>query len=177
MGNDLSAYIEWIELESFFSGYLVVYAIVYLIAVNQSVTGFVKTKLLPHLPLTYALAGALYWGLQLKNWYPDYSINHITASIQLPYLKMWGLLSILFWIPVLRKKAVFSLMHSLVFFFLLLKSLYLQFFSSSAGNDLTGNNMKIYSFSILLNLIALILITLFSLLIARLRRRNRSTRI
>lgn len=177
MPDSFFAYAEWIELETFFSGYLLVYAIIYLVASNRPVTGFVKIKLLPKLPLAYAFAGTLYLGLQLKNAYPDYTIEHLTAGIQLPYLRIWGLLSILFWIPLLRKKAVFSLLHSLVFFFLLMKSLYLQFISSSPGNDMARNNMKIYSVSIILNMVALILVTLVSLRIARFKRRNRSSHI
>jgi hypothetical protein len=177
MFDSLFAYSEWIELESFFPGYLLVYAIVYLVASNRPVTSFIKTRLLPKLPLAYALAGTFYWALQLKNAYPDYTIDHLTAGIQLPYLKIWGLLSVLFWIPLLRKKAALSLLHSSVFFLLLMKSLYLQFFTSSPGNDLARNNMKIYSVSILLNLAALILVTLISLLIARFKRQKRSTRI
>lgn len=175
MPDSFFSYVEWVELESFFSGYLLVYAIIYLAASNRPVTNFSKNKLLPLLPLAYAFTGTLYWGLQLKNWYPDYSIQHITADIQLPYLKIWGLLSIFFWIPVLRKKAAFSLLHSLVFFFLLVKSLFLQIFNHSDGNDVARNNMKIYSVSILLNLAALILVTFISLLIAHFKRKKRST--
>jgi hypothetical protein len=174
MFDSIFAYSEWVELESFFSGYLLVYAIIYLVASKRPVTSFVKSKLLPKLPLAYAFAGTLYWGLQLKNWYPDYTIDHLTAGVQLPFLKIWGLLSILFWIPILRKKAAFSLLHSLVFFFLLMKSFYLELFTSSAANDLARNNMKIYSVSILLNLAALILVTLISLLIARFKRQKQS---
>ena len=177
MFDSIFAYSEWVELESFFSGYLLVYAIVYLAASNRPVTNFVKSTLLPKLPLAYALAGTLYWALQLKNAYPDYTIDHLTAGIQLPYLKIWGLLSVLFWIPLLRKKTAFSLLHSSVFFFLLMKSFYLQLFTSSAGNDVAGNNMKIYSVSILLNLAALVLVSLISLLIARFKRQKRSPHI
>jgi hypothetical protein len=164
MPDSLFAYAEWIELETFFSGYLLVYAIIYLIAPKRAVTNFAKARLLPRLPLAYALVGTLYLGLQLKNAYPDYTIGHLAAGVQLPYLKIWALLSILFWIPVFRKKGAFSLVHSSVFFFLLMKSLCLQLFTYSLGNDMARNNMKIYSASILLNLLALIVVTLISLL-------------
>jgi hypothetical protein len=174
MGSSLMSYIEWVELESFFSGYLLVYAIIYLVASNRPVSNFVKIKVVPNLPLAYALVGILYWGLQLKNEYPNYHINSLITGIQFPYLKIWGLLSIFFWIPVLHKRAVFSMLHSLVFFFILMKSFYIQLFSHSAGNELARNNMKIYSVSILLNLIALILVTLISLLIAHFKRQKRS---
>jgi hypothetical protein len=167
MPDSFFAYIEWIELESFFSGYLLVYAIVYLAGSTRPAPGFITTKLLPKLPLSYALAGTLYLGLQLKNAYPDYTMGHLAYGAQLPYLKIWGLLSILFWIPLLQKRAAFSLLHSSVFFFLLLKSLFVQLFIPTPGNDIARNNMKIYSVSVLLNLGALILVTLISLLVAR----------
>lgn len=173
----MMAYIEWVELETFFSGYLLVYAIVYLIASNRSDAHFAKSNLLPKLPFAYAFVGTLYLGLQLKNAYPDYHINHLMAGIQFPYLKIWGLLSIFFWVPILHKRAVFCMLHSMVFFLLLMKSFYLQLSSSSAGNDLARNNMKIYSVSILLNLLALILVTFISMLIARFKNQKRSTRI
>ena len=171
------SYIEWVELESFFSGYLLVYAIIYLLASTRPVTNFAKSKFLPKLPLAYALVGTLYWGLQLKNLYPDYHIIHLIAVTQYPYLKIWGFLSIFFWIPILHKRAVFSLLHSLVFFFLLIRSFYLELSIPSAGNDLVRNNIKIYSVSILLNLTALLLVTLISFLIVRNKSQKRSTHI
>ena len=174
MPDSFFAYAEWVELETFFSGYLLVYAIIYMVASSQPATGFVRTRLLPKLPLAYALAGTLYLGLQLKNVYPDYTFEHLTAGVQLPILKIWGLMSMLFWIPLFQKKAVFSILHNSVFFFLLMKSLFLQLFTSSPGNDLARNNMKIFSVSILLNLVALILVTVISLLTTRFKRQKRS---
>jgi hypothetical protein len=158
------SYTEWIELETFFSGYLLVYAIIHLVASKPPLTNFARARLLPKLPLAYALAGTLYLGLQLKNVYPDYTIGHITASVQLPFLKIWALLSLLCWIPVFHKKPAFSVLHSSVFFFLMLKSLYLHLFTSAVDNDMARNSMKIYSVSIILNLVTLILVALISLL-------------
>lgn len=173
MPDSFVAYAEWIELETFFSGYLLVYAIIFLMASGWQGINFAKTKLLPNLPTAYAFAGTLYWGLQLKNMYPDYTVDHLIAGTQLHYLKIWGLLSILFWIPVLRKKAVFSLLHSLVFFYLMITRLYLQFVDST-GNDLAGNTIKIYSASILLNLLSLLFVTFISFLIGRFHSQKRS---
>ena len=171
------AYIEWIELETFFSGYLLIYAVIYLVASYLPVTNFVKTRALPQLPLAYALIGTVYLGLQLKNGYPGYHINQVVADIQFPYLKIWGLLSVFFWIPILHKKGVFSMLHSLVFFIILLASFFSQLFPPSAGNDMAGNNMKIYSVSILLNITALILVIFISYLVVRFKKQNRITHI
>ena len=168
------AYIEWIELETFFSGYLLVYAVIHLAASFQPFTSFLKSKVLPKLSIAYAITGTLYLGLQLKNGYPDYHITYLIADIRAPYLKIWGLLSILLWIPALHKKAIFSILHSMVFFILLVKSFYVHRFSSAADNDMAANDMKIYSVSILINLASLILATLFSLLFSRFKDQNRS---
>ena len=170
MGNSLMSYVEWVELETFFSGYPLVFAIIYLIASNRPATNFVKSKLLPKLPIAYALVGTLYLGLQLKNGYPDFHLNDF-LGIEFRYLKIWGLLSIFFWIPLLNKKVIISLLHSIVFFFLLLKS---QFSIPSDDGDMVRNNIKIFSISILLNIVAFLFVGLISILIVRYKTQKKS---
>jgi hypothetical protein len=79
----------------------------------------------------------------------------------------WGLLSVLFWIPFFAKKTVFSLLHSLVFFFFLLKDLIKQFPAITADRNVIRNDMKIYTDSLLLNLGAFALLVLVSFLFTR----------
>src|SRR6186997_1393589 len=98
--DSLFRYVQWIELETFFSGYVPVYAIVYLLSVNFPATAL-RTRALPRLPLAYALVATMFWGLQLKNAYPDYNLVTIFSSTRYPWLFGLGALSILFWIPVL----------------------------------------------------------------------------
>jgi hypothetical protein len=119
------------------------------------------------------LVGTFYLALQLKNLYPDYSIEKITLTIQHPYLMAWGLLSILFWIPVPRRKTVLSLLHSFVFFFFVIRDLFLQL-SGSIDKDIVRNDMKIYTVSLLLNLCAIALLLLLSFLHARYKESLRS---
>src|SRR5204862_1324976 len=121
MGDNLLVYIEWVELETFFSGFLLVYAISYVISANKQSAGFIKTKILPLLPITYALIATLYWGLQFKNWYPDYNINHIISGTYYLYLKLWALLAIFFWLPIFHRKKFLSAIHICVFFLLMIK--------------------------------------------------------
>jgi hypothetical protein len=123
------------------------------------------------LPFAYALVGTLYLGLQLKNLYADYSNENIKLIVHQPYLRIWGLLSILFWIPALGKKPVFSLLHSFVFFFYLVWDLFLQSSGSSADYNIVRNDMKIYTDSLILNLIAFALIVLLSILFIRYKKR------
>lgn len=152
MDNSFFAYIQELELIAFFSGYPLIYAFIILIAGDQCLKNNFKSRLVPLLPLGYALAGTLYLSLQLKKLYPDYSLENIQNTIQHPYLIIWGLLSILFWIPALGKKPIVSLMHSLVIFILLVKTTFIHLTASSADMNMVRNNMKIYTDSLLLNL-------------------------
>ena len=166
MDDNFLAYLERLEILTFFSGYPLVYILMLVITGNQSTKSGIRNKLPSLSPFAYALVGILYLGLQLRNLYPDYSVESIRRSIQQPYLKVWGLLAILFWIPAIGPKRIWSLLHSLVFFFLLVKELfYQQFQATSFDNNIVKNNMKIYTASFILNLVALAVITvLYSLL-------------
>ena len=159
MGNSLFAYIQQLELMAFFSGYSLLYAIVLVFAGNKESTNNFKKSLVLSLPLAYALVGTLYLGLQLKNFYLSYSSGNIIQPIHHPYLMIWGLLSILFWIPLLRKREWLSLFHSVVFFFILVKDISLQIFSSVDENILK-NDMTIFTISFILNLASFILMVL-----------------
>jgi len=169
MDNNFFAYPQKLELLAFFSGYPLIYTIIIFIAGNQQLKNNFKSRIVSLLPFAYALVGTFYLGLQLKNFYSYYSIGNITFTIQQPYLMAWGLLSILFWIPALGKKTILSLLHSLVFFFFIVKDLFLQL-SGSYDKDITRNDMKIYTASLLLNLVAIALLSLLSFLYTRFKK-------
>ena len=166
MDDSFFLYLDRLELMAFFSGY----ALIYLLIRSLGDTGWIKkitTKNITlFLPYAYALVGILYLGLQLKNLYPDYTWANIAAANPEPYLKIWGLLSILFFIPVLNKKIVLSLLHSLVFFFFLAKDIVLHFIQSTE-KDVVKNDMKIYTISLLINIAAFIFMLLAYFLYTR----------
>jgi hypothetical protein len=166
MGNNFFVYLNRLELIAFFSGYPLIYTVTFFIAGTKQFNNNFKNRVVPLLPFAYALVGTCYLGLQLKKLYPDYSFENIVYITQQPYLMIWGLLSILFWIPALAKKTVLSLLHSLVFFFLLAMDIFSQ---SSAGtdNDTIRNDMRIYTVSLLLNITAIAFVVLISFLHAR----------
>ncbi len=168
MGNSFFAYIQKLELLAFFSGYSLLCAIILIFAGNNESGNNLRKRTVFILPLSYALVGTLYLGLQLKNFYLSYSSGNIRPAIHLSYLMVWGLLSILFWIPSLRKRPSLSLLHNLVFFFILVKDMILQISSSVDGNILK-NDMRMYTVSFLLNLSAFILIVLLSFVVSRRR--------
>lgn len=168
-------YLQQLELMAFFSGYPLIYFVILSLAGNKSARPAFKTQLVSLLPLAYALTGTLYLGLQLRNLYPDYSMAHIKADFQYPFLKTWGLLSVFFWLPLLRKKPVISLLHSLVFFFLLIRDFYLQLSSASADGLILKNEMKVYTDSILINFSTFAAISIVYFLISRFRKNVNSS--
>ena len=167
MDNSFFLYLQQLELMAFFSGYPLVYAGTIFFAGNQQVKNNFKSRLVSVLPFAYALVGTLYLGLQLRNLYPDYSVENIKSTIPQPWLMWLGLLAILFWIPVLGKKAIISLFHSLIFLFFLLKNLFLQLSASVPDYNIIRNDMKIYSISLLINIAALLFIVSISFLFTR----------
>ena len=151
MDDDLFAYIERLEAMAFFVGYPLIYTIVQVIGGKrkETTTSFISS-LAKLLPFAYALSATLFIGLLLKELYPDYSLKNISQQFQYSFLKVWGVLALLFWIPLFNKRPFVSLLHSLVFFFFLLKDVYLQL-SSHPGKEMIKNDMKIYTDSLLLN--------------------------
>jgi hypothetical protein len=174
MDNSFFVYLQQLELMAFFSGYPLIYAIVVSIAGNKQTRIIFKSRIVMLLPFAYALVGTLFLGFQLKKLYPDYSIENIKTIIQQPLFIIWGLLSIFFWIPDIAKKPLFSLLHSFVFFFFLLKDLVIQLFTNTPDKNILKNDMKIYTDSLLLNLGAFALVVIFYFLFSRFINRFRA---
>lgn len=152
MDTDFFKYLQQLEMMAFFSGFPLLYAIVIVAAGYLQKNPEFKKKLISVLPYSYAIVGTLYIGLQIRNLYPNYDIENIKNSILQPFLFLWACLSILFYLPVINKRIVLSLLHSLVFFFILLKDLFINI-SQGPGKDnsIIRNDMKIYTDSLLLN--------------------------
>lgn len=167
MDSSFFSYIQRLEMMAFFSGYPLIYAVILVIAGSQQSKNNYRSRLISFLPFAYALLGTLYLGLQLKNLNAGLSDENIKLLVHQPYLKIWGLLSILFWIPALGKKPFLSLLHSFVFFFFLVKDLFFQLSGASADENIVRNDMEIYTDSLILNLIAFALIVFLSFLFAR----------
>jgi len=160
--NSFFGYLDQLQLLAFFSGYPLIYLLIRFIAQQLKDNRLAKTELVALLPLAYALLGVLYIGLFLKNMYPDYSRNNLISSLHAPWFQAWGFLSVLFFLPALRKRPVLSFLHSLVFFGLVVRDLFLYVFSATDPDHLR-NDMKIYSDSLLLgfSVYAILLILAF----------------
>jgi hypothetical protein len=164
MGNNFFSYIRQLELLAFFSGYPLVYCLVRILFPNPFIRKGREIKIVSILPFAYALTGTLYLGLLLKNIYPGYTLDNIKNRIQQPWLVLWGLLSILFWIPAISRKKMLSILHSLVFFFFIVRDLFFQLMGFSHDSNILKNDMRIYTVSIFLNLLSFSLLTLLYIL-------------
>ncbi len=151
MDDSFFDYLNQLELIGFFSGYPLIYAAVSLIAGNRQRENHLKKNLVSLLPYSYALVATLYLGFELNKLYPDYSIENIYNVTPHPFLLLWGVTAVIFWIPVLTKRVHFTLLHSLVFFILLLRDICFSEAAQSSMRDIIRNDMKIYTVSILLN--------------------------
>ncbi len=174
MDNSFFAYAQLMELISFFSGYPLLYVIVHFIFENQSIKNKIKSRIVFLLPLAYALVGTLYLGLQIKNLYPDISLDRLQIGLHRPFLMIWGILSVLFWFPVFRKKTIWSLFHSFVFFFFILRDVVFQMIGTNSDKEIIANDMKIYTVSLFVNLGAFLFIILSSFIISQIQNRSKT---
>lgn len=164
MGNNFLIYAQRLEMMAFFSGYPLIYFLLRLIARNTSFNNRRGNALTSILPWSYALVGTLYLGLQLNKLYPDYTIENSKQLFFQPGLQIWSLLSLLFWIPTLSKKQIWTVLHSLIFFFLIIKDLFFYFTRPGQDRDIVKNDMSMYTVSLLLNLAAVTFLFLLNLL-------------
>lgn len=169
MNPDFTSYIDHLQLIAFFAGYPIIYSIV--LVMNGEHRAFVK-KLVVLLPYAYALTGTLFLGFIAKELFSD-PVNNFTSFFQNSYLKIWGFLAVLFWIPAFSKKPVYSLLHSLMFFLLLLKDFF-QYANSPAGSDMIKNDMRVYTDSLLLNTSTLAVIVIIYFIISGIQRKKKT---
>jgi hypothetical protein len=148
MDASFFTYLERLELMAFFAAYPLVYTLLYTVKGSVKQPASFLERPVALLPVSYALCGTLFIGLQLKNMYPDFSEATINEQLH-SWIKIWGILAVLFWIPAIRKRPILSLLHSLVVFFFLLKDVYLHL-RSQTGDDTVRNDMKIFTDSLIL---------------------------
>ena len=174
--NELMSLAERLETLAFFSGYPLAFYVIYFFAGKALQRSVYKNRAIYLFPLTYALLGTLYWGLQLRNWYPDYQINDIVNNTHYIYSKIWALLAILFWIPFFFKRPFLSILHSMFFFFLLLRDIFSQLLFHDQDIYTLRNEMKVYTDSLLLNLFALVVISMVYLPITYIKNKGKISR-
>jgi len=160
MGNDLMAYIQKLELFGFFSGYCLIYTIIsFSKSTNNGNAHTLLQKLVILLPYGYGLTATLYLGMSITNISANFSMRNFNEQFRLPFLQIFALLAVFFWIPFISKKTILSLLHSLVFFFVLVKDIFIQL-KLPQGTEIIRTDMKVFTDSLLLNLITLIFVAL-----------------
>ncbi len=163
MDNTFFAYLQQLELFVFFSGYPLICLLINSLGTVSFIPSNHITRLKLLLPYTYALAGVLFLGFELKNLYPDLSIEKIAERMQHPFLVIWALLSMVFWIPFFRKRLLVSFLHSLIVFTVFVNELIHAKQAMMEDNSRFLNSMRVYTISILLYAILLFIFYLFSL--------------
>jgi hypothetical protein len=158
MSENFFVYLEHLELLAFFSGYPLVYAGVHFVAgLNRKTHIQFSSRMQRCLPFAYALMGSIFFLLWIRELIIQSGIKNLAPGFNLSFLKVWALGSSFFWIPALAKKPVYSLLHSLVFFSLLIKDIIASLGSDRANNNMS-NDMKVYTISLVLNVLCLVLI-------------------
>lgn len=169
MDNSFFFYLEQLELIAFFSGYSLIYLLINFLASTQQTKNIFNERIVSLLPLAYALVGLSFLGYEIKKLVVELSFENNQTSLTGHYLLFWGLLSVLFFIPVLYKKPVLSFLHSLVFFFLVAKDIFKYIFNA-VDLSVLKNAMNVYSKSILLNCLSFITIIFISLILTKFRK-------
>lgn len=147
---------------AFFAGYPLVYSLVYFIAnLGSGIASRRPRKAAALMPYAYALTATLFLGLVFREMKMNHQENSDLSSFPILYLRIWGILAIVFWIPALSRKPVYSLLHSMVFFVLWLLDL-IRGMNAVNGKEIVGNDMKIYTDSLILNSLCFGLILAFN---------------
>jgi hypothetical protein len=160
-------YLQLLEILAFFSGYPLIYLLVKYLNQFRGIQRFTKQALLV-LPFVYGFIGIFFLGLQLKT----LSITLDLAHFQHPYLVIWGIISIVFLFPIFSKQPSFSLFHSLIFLFVLISKFFFKSTSLEEKSQVISNYMNIYTISIALNLVLLILVMAVSFLLKKIKYRS-----
>ncbi|MHB1279574.1 MAG: hypothetical protein ACYC1Q_14400 [Bacteroidia bacterium] len=162
MDENIFAYFELLEVLAFFAGYAILYAFVHVLAdIGNKTFKAWMSSVLPLLPLSYVLTGLLFLGYLIKGVVLVNDQVDGPIQIQIPLLHYVGLLSLLFWIPVFRKRPWLSLLHSLFFFSNICIDL-VKYMRNKVGVEILQNDMKVLLDSLLISFFCLLCLVLLS---------------
>lgn len=152
MDNSFVSLLQLLEILAFFSGFPMIYLLVKYLDQYKGMQRFTQ-KAIPILPVAYGILGILFVGLELKNLLIDFNL----ARFEHPYLIVWGISSLLFLFPFFSKQPYWSFCHSLVFLLILVEKIIFEDFAPEGKAQQIKNYMTIYSISLALNLVLLLL--------------------
>lgn len=170
MDENIFAYFELLEVMAFFAGYAIVYALWHVLAdIGNNRFNDWARWVLPLLPLSYVLTGLLFLAYLVKGVILVNNQVDGPLHINIPTLHYVGLLSLLFWIPFLRKRAWLSLLHSLYFFSYICIDL-VKYMGNNVGVEILRNDMKVLLDSVLISFFSLVCLVLLSYARSRMRK-------
>ncbi len=169
MDENIFAYFELLEVMAFFAGYAIVYALWHVLADigNNRFSDWARS-VLPLLPLSYVLTGLLFLGYLIKGVILVNNQVDGPIHINIPTLHYVGLLSLLFWIPFLKKRAWLSLLHSLFFFSYICIDL-VKYMRNKIGVEILQNDMKVLLDGVLISLFSLACLILLNYVRSRIK--------
>lgn len=173
MNDDFFLYLEKLEYLVFFSGYPILYALIMAMQQTDAAKNRFLSLMARLLPYGYALTGTLYLGYCADKLYPDMSWQSWKLLLSHSWLTPWAISVNLFWIRLLSRKNLISLLHSLPFLYLLISDL-ARYYADKGGISRPTNEMRMYGISILIHVVILLFITSFAFLFHSYR--NKSNR-
>ena len=83
------------------------------------------------------------------------------------YLKIWSFTGVLFFMPLMKRKKLWSFIHSIPFVMLIVLDI-VAYYRNQIGVEVLQNEMRLYFLSTILNLVILAFFTIISALFSRL---------
>jgi hypothetical protein len=156
--QDLFSFFWWIYFCVFFSGYPFIYILFYFIGKRRSMHHAVEEKILPILPLAYALVAICFWLLVITTGRMNFVIQRISSAAPSALVILYSLTSLLFFLPAFRRKIWWSLLHSLPLFVLP----FYYIFSRGTRSQITDredilNLIRIYAAGFMIYIIVMVL--------------------
>ena len=108
----------WIYFCIFFSGYPLIYILLYFIHKKKSMYHSGAEKIFSMLPLVYAFVATCFWILMIYTGRMNFVIERIASAAPSAIVILYSFSALLFWLPALRRKAYGSFLHSLPLFML-----------------------------------------------------------
>lgn len=156
--QDFFSFFWWIYFCVFFSGYPLIYILLYFIGKRKSMHHAVAKRIFPLLPLAYAFVATCFWLLMIFTGRMDFVSQRISSAAPSALIVLYSFSSLLFFLPAFRRKAFWCFLHSLPLF--VLPVYYI--FSRGSKNKIVDsddilNLIRIYAAGFIIYIIVMIL--------------------
>lgn len=157
--QDLFSFFWWIYFCVFFSGYPLIYILLYFTGKRKNMHHAVAEKIFPLLPLAYALVATCFWLLMIFTNRMDFVIQRISSAAPSALVMFYSFSSLIFFLPAFRRKAFWCFLHSLPLFMLP----FYYIFSRGSKNKIVDsedflNLIRIYAAGFIIYIIVIVLL-------------------